>query len=257
MRLRNKTAVVTGAGSGLGRGAALRFAREGANVVVVDRDEKSAQRTAADIAGEHLQAVAIPADISTAEGAQSAVLAAVDTFGGLDILLNNAGVSSATEAPTIENATEEEWDEIIAVNLKGVFLCSKYAVPEMRKRGGGSIINTTSISGSVAIGGVPYCASKGGTIMVTRSTAMELATENIRVNAIGPGIMETPMTTGERFGITGEQQALRLKQLSRMVPVQRLGTADDFANVALFLASDESSYITGQVIYVDGGYLCR
>jgi NAD(P)-dependent dehydrogenase (short-subunit alcohol dehydrogenase family) len=253
MRLEGKIAIITGGGSGMGESMAIRFAEEGAKVSIVDVDTAGGERVVAAITDAGGTASFTAADISFADGARTAVLTSVDRYGGLDILVNNAGIA----ASTIENSWnvgEEEWDRTIAVNLKGVYLCSKYAIPEIKKRGGGAIVNTASIAGTIAVGGAHYAASKGGVVMLTKTLAVELARDNIRVNAIGPGFMNTPMASGVRDGMNEAEQKVRLESFATHVPAGRVGEPIEVANTALFLASDEASYVTGQLICVDGGF---
>jgi NAD(P)-dependent dehydrogenase (short-subunit alcohol dehydrogenase family) len=253
MRLAGKVAMVTGGGSGLGEAIALRFAEEGARISIIDVDKVGGERVVSQIVERGGMACFTAADISCTEGARSAVLATIDGHGGLDVLVNNAGLA----ATTIEeswNVEEDEWDRLIGVNLKGVHLCSKFAIPEIKKRGSGAIVNIASIAGIVSVGGGHYTASKGAVVMLTKTLAVELAPDDIRVNAIGPGFMITPMSTGERDGLSEAEQKVRIESFGELVPAGRCGQPVEVANVALFLASDEASYVTGQLLCVDGGF---
>ncbi|MCH2173757.1 SDR family oxidoreductase [Myxococcota bacterium] len=252
MRFSGRRVMVTGAGSGMGEATAKRFAEEGASVSLVDVDKAGLERVTAEISEGGGVAASIHADIASTDGAEGAIRASVDRFGGLDVLVNNAGVS--TMADPSWKASEEEWDRVLSVNLKGVFLCSKYAIPEIKKAGGGAIVNTASIAAEVSCAGAAYTASKGGVAMLTRTLAVELAQEGVRVNAVGPGFMITPMSTGERQGANEEQIQARLDGFASRVPMGRCGLAVEVANAILFLASDEASYITGQHLCVDGGF---
>jgi len=241
MKLKNKVALITGAGSGIGRAAALLFAREGAAVAVVDIASKGGMETVEMIKGIGGEAIFICADVSKALDVEKAVKNVAEKYGRLDILFNNAGV--AQECSIIE-MSEDEWDRIINVNLKSVFSCSKYAIPYMIKQGGGVIINTASTLGLIAEPNcAAYCASKGGVIALTRALAAEYAPFNIRVNCICPGPTATPMLLKET------QQQVDVSY----VPLKRLGKPEEIAHAALFLASEESTYVTGSVLIVDGG----
>jgi NAD(P)-dependent dehydrogenase (short-subunit alcohol dehydrogenase family) len=256
MRLKDKVAIITGSGSGFGQAAAVRFAQEGAQVVVVDRDEAGGDATVELVAEAGSQAALVVADISTAAGADAAVDAAVARFGGVDVLVNNAGISIDATRDSWRSE-EEVWDLVLRVNLKSVYLCTRAAVPKMIERGGGSIVNTASIAASCSIGGSAYAASKGGMLSYTRHISRELAGRNIRVNCVSPGIMRSPMTTGERIGLSPGEQEERLSDFGQLVPMKHVGAMLDIANAMLYLASDESAYVTGQEVVVDGGYLVR
>jgi len=243
-RLDNKVAVITGAGSGMGQAAAILFAKEGAKVVVADWIAESGEETVRMVKEAGGEAIFIKVDVSKAEDAQKMIKTTVDTYGKLDVLYNNAGI--AGEAAFTAECTEENWEKVIAVNLKGVWLGMKYAIPEMLKIGGGSIINTASQAGERGMPGIPpYTASKGGVLALSRATAMEYAKKNIRVNCINPGCIATPMA----FGFSEELK----KRFTAAVPQGRFGEPEEVANAALFLASDESSHITGHALVVDGG----
>ncbi|MDJ0948911.1 MAG: SDR family oxidoreductase [Alphaproteobacteria bacterium] len=245
MRLKDKVAIVTGAAQGIGLACAQRFAAEGAKVVVSDIQEEVGQASAATIDGE---AAFVACDVGDRQQVDAMVSAAVDAYGRVDICLSNAGIVHAADFLEI---AEEDFDRVIRVNLKGVFLTGQAAARQMVTQGdGGVIINMASINAAVAIPNqVPYCASKGGVGQLTKVMALSLAPHGIRVNAIGPGSINTDM-----LRTIMEDDAARQTILSR-TPMGRLGGVGEMASVAVFLASDEASYITGQTIYPDGGRL--
>jgi NAD(P)-dependent dehydrogenase (short-subunit alcohol dehydrogenase family) len=248
-RLEGKVAIVTGAASGIGRAAAELFAAEGAKVLAADWTESQGNEVVEGIKSKGGDAVFVQVDVSDPEHVQAMVRTAVEKYSGLDVIFNNAGVEGET-APT-GDCTLENWDRVININLKGVFLGTKYAIPEMLKRGGGSIINNASVAGIVGFRGIPaYCASKGGVIQLSKTAALEYATQGIRVNAICPGVIWTPMV--ERF--VGDNAEAR-KAFESMEPVGHFGSPDDIAAMALFLASDESRFCTGAPFVVDGGFV--
>ncbi len=249
MRLANKVALVTGAAMGMGEAAARLFAAEGAAVAVVDVNIEGAQAVARRISEAGGHALACRADVSDANDVKAAVDATVSRFGKLDILYNNAGVD-IEHAPTADYSIEL-FDRIIAINLRGVFLGMKFAIPHMAGRGG-SIINTASVVAFKAMpGGVAYCASKGAVVAMTKVAAVEYGPAKVRVNCICPGAIETPMLAEARR----RMGAGAVDNAANFAPLRRTGTADEVAHLALFLASDESSFITGAAYGVDGGSL--
>jgi NAD(P)-dependent dehydrogenase (short-subunit alcohol dehydrogenase family) len=257
MRVEGKVGIVTGSASGFGRATALRFADEGAKVVVVDVDALNGQQTVELVGEAGSEALLVVEDISTMEGARAAVAAAVGHFGGIDALVNNAGISQGEPQRDTWDADEEVWDRVIRVNLKSVYACSRAAIPHLLERGGGSIVSVASIAASCCVGGSAYAASKGAILSYTRHLSHELAARRVRVNCVSPGFMRTPMTTGERAGLSADEQEARLAEFGRRVPMRSCGSMLDIANAILYLASDESAYVTGQELVVDGGYLVR
>ncbi len=248
MRLAGKVAIITGAGSGIGREAALLFAREGAKVVVAEVADDSGHRTVADIAAAGGTATFVHADVSRAADAQGMVAAAEKTYGKLDVLFNNAGIFPANDGSVVDT-DEETWDLVMRVNLKGVFLGSKYAIPAFLRAGGGSLINTASFVAlmGAATAQIAYTASKGGVLSMTREIAVEFARKGIRANALCPGPVDTPLLADLL-----SDPARRQRRLVH-IPPGRLAKAVEIANAALFLASDESSYVNGAIFTVDGG----
>jgi NAD(P)-dependent dehydrogenase (short-subunit alcohol dehydrogenase family) len=248
MRLANKVALITGAAMGMGEGAARLFAAQGAAVAVVDVNLEGAQATARRITEAGGKAVAIHADVSDANDVKDAVETTVRQFGKLDILYNNAGVD-IEQAPTAEYSLER-FDRIIAINLRGVFLGMKFAIPHMAGRGG-SIVNTSSVVAFKAMpGGIAYCASKAAVIAMTQVAAVEYGPAKVRVNAICPGAIETPMLADAR-----RRMGNAVDNAANFAPLRRTGRVEEIANLALFLASDESSFITGAAFPIDGGSL--
>jgi NAD(P)-dependent dehydrogenase (short-subunit alcohol dehydrogenase family) len=248
MKLANKVALITGAGSGMGRAAALIFAGEGAKIAAVDINEADAKETVATITKNGGTAVALRADVSKSEDAKRMVEETVAKLGALNIIYNNAGIEG--ESNFVSNMTEDQFDRVIAINLRGVFLGMKYALPHLIKAGGGSIINTASIAGLVAVrGGAGYCASKAGVLALTRVAALEYGRYNIRVNAICPGAIETAMAKRIRGGAPPNPKAIQ-----RISVLGRMAEPEEIAKVALFLASDDSSFATGAPFIIDGGW---
>ncbi|MCC7354345.1 MAG: glucose 1-dehydrogenase [Anaerolineae bacterium] len=248
MRLADKVALITGAGSGIGREAALLFAQEGAKVVVVDVNAKGGQETVSLIRNAGGEATFTRADVSKASDAQAMIGFAETTYGKLNVLFNNAGIFPDQDGSVIE--TEEEvWDLVMNVNLKGVFLGCKYGIPALLRAGGGSVINTASFVAlmGAATSQIAYTASKGGVLSMTREMAVEFARRNVRVNALCPGPVETPL-----LAALLSDPARRQRRLVH-IPPGRLARAREIAQAALFLASDESSYINGATFTVDGG----
>jgi NAD(P)-dependent dehydrogenase (short-subunit alcohol dehydrogenase family) len=256
MRLRDKIAIVTGGSSGFGRTTAVRFAEEGAKVVVADLDEAWGKDSISQIEQAGGEGTLVVGDIATSEGARRVVQHAIDRFGALDVLVNNAGIAQHDLEDTW-NSSEETWDRILRVNLKSVFLCCKFAIPQLLERGAGSIVNVASIAASCSVGGAAYGATKGGILSYTRQVSRELAARNVRINCVSPGYMRTPMSTGERTGATPEEQEAAMERFARLAPMGRPGTTLDIADAIVYLASDEARYVTGQEIVVDGGYLVR
>ncbi len=248
MKLTNKVALITGAGSGMGRAAALLFAREGAKIAAIDVNQASAEDTVKQIKTAGGSAFAFRADVSKAEDAKAMVEATVSRLGIPNVLYNNAGIEG--EGGFLAQLSEEGFDRVIAINLRGVWLGMKYALPHMIKNGGGSIINTASIAGMVAVkGAAAYCAAKAGVIALTRVGAMEYGRYNIRVNAICPGAIDTPMVAR----ISGEG-GMSQQATSRISLLGRIGRPEEIAQTALFLASDDSSFATGAPFIIDGGW---
>jgi NAD(P)-dependent dehydrogenase (short-subunit alcohol dehydrogenase family) len=249
--LENKVAIVTGASSGIGKAAAELFGSAGAVVIAVDVDDRNGQAVADELAKHDLTCAFIHADVSKESDVEAMVHLALSQYGRLDVLFNNAGIEGDQAATA--DATVDNWDRVLAINLKGVFLGVKHGIRAMVHSGGGSIVNNASVAGLVGFPGIPaYAASKGGVVQLTRTAALECATQGIRVNCLCPGVIKTPMV--ERFT---HDNAEALAQLTSMEPVSRLGTANEVAQLALFLASDRSSFITGAVIPVDGGFVAR
>jgi NAD(P)-dependent dehydrogenase (short-subunit alcohol dehydrogenase family) len=246
--LKEKVAIVTGGASGIGRATAILFAREGAKVVVADRDPTGGQETVRMIEGEGGQAIFVQTDVSRAEDVQRMVRETVSTYGRLDVLFNNAGIG---ETAKVTEASVEHWDKVLAVNLRSVFLGCKYAIPEMVKVGGGSIINNASILAEVGFSNAPaYSASKHGVVGLTQTIALDHAAEGIRANTVCPGFIRTPMVTE---GLDPETR----DYIAGLHPLGRMGEPEEVAEAVLFLASDRSSFVTGTCLFVDGGYTAR
>ena len=245
MRLENKVALITGGGSGIGKASCLAFAREGAKVVVVDLKKETAEATAKEIGGN---ARAFGADVSKAKDAEAMVAFAEKSFGKLNVIFNNAGIFHPKDE-SVTDTTEDIWDLVMNINLKGVFLGCQFAIPALLRAGGGSIINTASFVAimGAAVPQIAYTASKGGVLAMTREIAVEFARKNIRANSLCPGPVETPLLA--------ELLADPARRNRRLVhiPLGRFARAEEMANAAVFLASDESSYITGTSFLVDGG----
>jgi NAD(P)-dependent dehydrogenase (short-subunit alcohol dehydrogenase family) len=251
MRLKDRVALITGGGSGIGRESALLFAAEGARVVVVDRDDAAGERVAREIGAAGGTAAFVHADVSRAADCEAMVRAAEARFGALHIMFNNAGIMDSRDDDAV--ATEEEvWDLTMAVNLKGVYLGCKFGIPALRRAGGGSVINTASVVALVgsAAPQIAYTASKGGILAMTRELAVIHAREHIRVNALCPGPLHTELLM--KFLDTEEKRHRRLVH----IPMGRFGESGEIARAALFLASEESSYVNGSTFIVDGGLSC-
>ena len=249
MKLNEKVAIITGAGSGIGRATAVLFASEGAKVVVADLVVAAGEETVAKIIANGGEAIFVQVDVAKAAEVEHMVWMAVESYGRLDILYNNAGL---TLPAMVTETTEEIWTRSIDVNLKGVMLGCKYAIPEMLKNSSGSIINTASMLGLVASPRqAPYCAAKGGVVLLTKQIAIDYARDNIRVNCICPSEVDTPMH--RQFIAASPDPAATKKRLMDRIPLNRVAQPEEIATVALFLASDDSSYITGVAMPVDGG----
>lgn len=248
MRLQDKVAIVTGSTKGIGKAIATGYAREGAAVVVCGRSEDLARALADELTREGNKAVAMRLDVASSESVNQVVDDVVKRFGRIDILVNNAGISPVWKRA--EDTSKEAWDQIIATNLTGAFLCSQAVGCVMIRQKGGRIINMTSVGGVVALPRlVAYCASKGGIAALTKVLAAEWAQHNILVNAIGPAFVETEFTAGLR-----SNKAIYEDLMSKN-PLKRFAQPEEIVGTAIFLASDESNYITGQTIFVDGGWL--
>jgi NAD(P)-dependent dehydrogenase (short-subunit alcohol dehydrogenase family) len=240
-KLNGKVALITGAGSGIGRATAVLFAQEGAKIAVADYVAEDGEETVRLIEEAGGEAIFIEADVRKSADVQRMIQSAVDTFGRLDILHNNAGVNTIC---LLAEVAEEEWDRVLDTNLKGTFLGTRYALPVMLGQGGGVIINTASNMGMNAQANVsPYCVSKAAIIMLTKATSAEYAKQNIRANCICPGFIETPMTQPWESVVDIEK-----------TPPGKYGQPEDVANAALYLASDDAGYVTGSAMIVDGGY---
>ncbi|HVP85259.1 MAG TPA: glucose 1-dehydrogenase [Rhizomicrobium sp.] len=253
-RLKGKTAIITGAGLGIGHATALRMAEEGASIAALDMLEKEGRAFADDLKSRGHNAKFFPCDVTKEADVARAINAAASEFGRLDILVNNAGVSGASK-PTHE-ITEAEWDFVQAVNVKGVFFCTKHAIPHLKKAGGGSIINLSSIYGLVgAPDAPPYHASKGAVRLMSKTDAMIYAPDRIRVNSVHPGYIWTPMVQHvlEQSPDAATQQAA----LEQLHPLGHLGEPDDIAWIIVYLASDEAKFVTGAEFVIDGGYTAR
>lgn len=263
-RLKGKVAMVVGAGSigpgwGNGKATAVTFARQGAQVFCVDRNSAAAQETAGIIASEGGRATAFTADVSRGDEVAAMVKACLAQYGRIDVLDNNVGIA---ETGSVVDVDEDEWDRVFAVNLKSAYLAMKHVVPVMIAQGGGSIINISSIASirHVGISYVSYGASKAAMNQMTRTSAVEFASHHVRVNAILPGLMKTPMvehSAGLAASYARGDVAEMWRKRDAQVPMGHMGDAFDVANAALFLASDESRYVTGVTLVVDGGLTCR
>ncbi len=249
MRLKDRVAVVTGAGRGIGRGIAAEFAREGARVVIAEVDKATARDAQAQLAAAGGTARAIPCDVATEDDIRRLITETEEAFGGIDVLVNNAAVGVYK---SLTEATAEDFDRAVAVNLRGVFLCMKHATPLLRRSGSGSIINIASVHSVQNVGGtVPYAASKGGVAALTRAAAIDLGADGIRVNAICPGWIDTPLIRGI-FDETEDPAAMRAAVEKRQL-LGRLGTPEEIGRAAVFLASADSTYVTGSMLFVDSG----
>jgi NAD(P)-dependent dehydrogenase (short-subunit alcohol dehydrogenase family) len=252
-RLDGKVAVVTGGASGFGRATALLFAAEGARVTIADRDAERAKSAAEEIVAAGGEADVVVGDVSDGAVARDIVAQTVARFGALQVLVNNAGIVQERPAAGSWDMEEEAWDRLLRVNLRSVYVCSRAAVPAMHEAGGGSIVNVASIAASVSVGGAAYAAAKGGMLSYTRHVAVELA-PLVRMNCVSPGYMWTPMSSGVRSGLDAAQQEERREFLASMSPMGRVGSEEDIARAILYFASDDSAFVTGRELTVDGGH---
>lgn len=259
MRLAGKRAIVTGAGSGVGRASALRFAEEGAKVVCADLDADSAKETARMIEAAGGTAVAVATDVSKEQDVVAMVAAAVDAFGGLDVLFNNVGIPTPRLGMTFEEHTAEDFQRLFAVNAGGVFFGSKHAVIRFKEQGGGGVIlNTGSVAGLVGWGGTVYGATKGAVHQLTKAVAVEVAPHGIRVNAICPGAMpRTGFMAAGGMAVSADDLEAIVAHVGSTHPLGKAITAEDCAEAAVFLCSDESANLTGVLVPIDGGYVAR
>ena len=249
MKLQNKVAIVTGAGKGIGQGIARVFIKYGAKVIVADWDEEAGAQTAEQIRQSGGDAFFVKCDVSNEEQVRAMIEATIAHYGRLDILVNNAGIGVYK---TVLDTTSEDWDRCLGVNLKGVFLCSKFAIPHIKAAGGGAIVNIASVHSYQNVGGTaPYAASKGGVVALTRVMAIDHGRDNIRVTALCPGWIDTPLIQGIFAGAPDPEQAKQA--VERRQVLGRLGTPEEIGEAAAFLASDEASYITGASLMVDNG----
>ena len=250
MRLEGKVAIITGGARGQGATEARMFAQEGAKVVIGDIRDELGMQVEAEIRELGGEAVYLHLDVASADDWQKAVDTAEQQFGKVDVLVNNAAIVLRKD---IEETTSEDWDNIMEINAKGVFLGTKAVIPAMRRAGGGSIVNISSISGLVSIGPPAYIATKGAVRLFTKSTAIQYASENIRANSIHPGSVDTDMRREGMGSQTEEEIQARVDQ----IPIGRVGTTEDISYGALFLASNESSFMTGSELVIDGGYTAK
>ena len=246
---KNKVAIVTGGSSGIGKSTALAFAKKGAKVVVVDWIENSeTMNLIKDLGGE---AIFIKCDVSKTEDVKAMVEKTIATFGRLDYAYNNAGIEG--KSAVTQDCTEENWDKIIVVNLKGIWLCMKYEIPEIVKQGKGAIVNCSSVAGLVGFAGLPaYVASKHGVIGLSKTAALEYSKLGIRVNAVCPGVIQTPMIDR----LTGKTKEA-IEQFTGLEPIGRFGKPEEIANAVVWMCSDEASFVTGHAMAVDGGFVAQ
>jgi NAD(P)-dependent dehydrogenase (short-subunit alcohol dehydrogenase family) len=248
--LNGRVALVTGAANGIGRATALAFAAAGADVLLADRDAEGGEKAAAEVEAAGVKARFVQIDVADAAQVEAMVATAVDDLGGLDMAFNNAGIEP-TSAP-LADGTRDDWDRIIAVDLTAVWLCMQAEIPHLLKRGG-AIVNCSSIAGLVGFpGAAPYVAAKHGVVGLTKTAALDYAEQGLRVNAVCPGVIDTPMIQRFTHGDPEATQALTASE-----PVQRLGRPEEIAAAVVWLCSDEASFVTGQAIAVDGGYVAR
>lgn len=247
-----KVALVTGAGSGIGRACALRFAKEGAKVVVTDVSVEGGRETVRLIKNAKGEASFLKCDVSNSGEVSAMVNAVIKTYGRLDYACNNAGIEGAMK-PTADYP-EEDWNKVIAINLTGVWLCMKYEIPEMLKAGGGAIVNMASILGTVGFANAPaYTAAKHGVVGLTKAAALEYAAQGIRINAVCPAFIYTPML--ERAGMSKGSEAY--EAVVGLHPIKRMGTPEEIAEAVIWLCSTASSFVTGHAMLVDGGYIAQ
>lgn len=250
-RFDGAVALVTGGSSGIGRATAIAFAREGAKVLVADLGEAGGQETVRLIREAGGDAMFVKTDVSSAADAEAMVARAVETYGRLDIAYNNAGIVG--QSTPAADGTEENWDRVIDVNLKGIFLCMKAEIPRMLSQGGGAIVNCASVAGLVGFAGIaPYVASKHGVVGLTKAAALDYATLGIRINAVCPGVIRTPMVTATTQGDAAAEAALAAGE-----PIGRIGEPEEIADAVLWLCSPGASFVTGEAIAVDGGWIAR
>lgn len=252
-RFVDKVVIVTGGAAGIGNGAAQAFAREGASVVIADIDADRTNLAANEIVASGGTAIGVPADVRSSSAVEHLVSVTTSTFGGIDVLFNSAGINLYG---TVDVFSEDDWDRQLDVNLKGTFLTCKYAVPEMRKRGGGAIVNTASVQAFASQRTVAaYAASKGGIVSFTTTVALDHAPDNIRCNCIAPGSIRTPLLEKAARLFGGDDIEATIAEWGNAHPIGRVGTIEEVANLVLFLASDEASFCTGGCYRVDGGLL--
>lgn len=255
--LDGKVTVITGGALGIGLGVSLGFAQAGAKVVIADRNVNAGRDAEVEVKRLGPAACFIQADVGKKVDCQGVVAKAVSMFGRVDILVNNVGIQPKESYTNVENTTEETWDRILAVNLKSAFLMSKFAIPEMRAIGGGVIINTASVQGLQSQPLVPaYAASKGGILSLTRQMALDYASDNIRVLAVCPGSVDTPLVRAQAAMEKGNIDET-VQRWGKLHPLGRIGTPADIAHVIVFLATDKASFMTGEHVNVDGGFMAQ